>query len=289
MALELQIFSPKPENKFPTIKWNNEELKSEIAKAVSDYQNLVVTPETEKDCKDTRAKLNKLRTAIEETRKEMKRRVNEPYAIFEKQVKEVEAPIDQAMQNLDKQLAEIKVMRQEAKRKQIKEAYENGIAPEWLKLEQIWDDKWLNVSVSMNDIIKAIDEKISHINANLGVIANLPEFAFEAEELYKQTLDFKGAVEKAKQMSDIQKRKAAEAERKAQEQAQREQQEQGEKVLPKEEQNGAEEATKQPLNGVEKEQPKKFTFTFQTTLTAAQAAALGNFCKEQGITLTRIS
>ena len=293
MALELQIYSPKPENKFPTIKWNNEELKAEIAKAVEDYQNLVVTPETEKDCKDTRAKLNKLRTAIEDTRKEMKRRVNEPYAIFEKQVKEVEAPIDQAMQNLDKQLAEIKVMRQEAKRKQIKEAYEKGIAPEWLKLEQIWDEKWLNVSVSMNDIIKSIDEKISHINANLGVIANLPEFAFEAEELYKQTLDFKGAVEKAKQMSDIQKRKAAEAARKATEEASKAQeqakQEQPEKVLPKEEQNGAVEATKQPLNGVEQEQPKKFTFTFQTTLTAAQAAALGNFCKEQGITLTRIS
>lgn len=286
MALELQIFSPKPENKFPTIKWNNEELKAEVAKAVADYQNLVVTPETERDCKDTRAKLNKLKTAIEDARKEMKRRVNEPYAIFEKQVKEVEAPIDQAVQNLDKQLAEIKVMRQEAKRKQIEEAYSKGIAPDWLKLEQVWDDKWLNVSVSMNDIIKSIDEKVSHINANLGVIANLPEFAFEAEELYKQTLDFKGAVEKAKQMSEIQKRKAAEAARKAQEQ---EQQEQPEKVLSKEEQNEAAEAAKQPLNGAEQEQLKKFTFTFKTTLTAAQAAALGNFCKEQGITLTRIS
>lgn len=282
MALELQIFSPKPENKFPTIKWNNEELKAEVAKAVADYQNLVVTPETERDCKETRAKLNKLKTAIEDARKEMKKRVNEPYVLFEAQVKEVEAPIDQAVQNLDKQLAEIKVMRQEVKRKQIEEAYSKGIAPDWLKLEQVWDDRWLNVSVSMNDIIKSIDEKVSHINANLGVIANLPEFAFEAEELYKQTLDFKGAVEKAKQMSEIQKRKAAsEAARKAQEQA--------EKVLPKEEQNGALEAAKQPLNGVEQEQPKKFTFKFVTTLTAAQAAALGNFCKEQGITLTRIS
>ena len=286
MALELQIYSPKPENKFPTIKWNNEELKAEVAKAVADYQNLVVTPETERDCKDTRAKLNKLKTAIEDARKEMKRRVNEPYAIFEKQVKEVEAPIDQAVQNLDKQLAEIKVMRQEAKRKQIEEAYSKGIAPDWLKLEQVWDDKWLNVSVSMNDIIKSIDEKVSHINANLGVIANLPEFAFEAEELYKQTLDFKGAVEKAKQMSEIQKRKAAaEAARKAQEQAQ---QEQPEKVLPKEEQNEAAEATKQPLNDAKQKLSIKYTFRFEISVTAAQATALGNFCKEQGITLTRI-
>ena len=293
MALELQIYSPKPENKFPTIKWNNEELKAEIAKAVEDYQNLVVTPETERDCKDTRAKLNKLRTAIEETRKEMKRRVNEPYAIFEKQVKEVEAPIDQAMQNLDKQLAEIKVMRQEAKRKQIKEAYEKGIAPEWLKLEQIWDEKWLNVSVSMNDIIKAIDEKISHINANLGVIANLPEFAFEAEELYKQTLDFKGAVEKAKQMSEIQKRKAAEEARMAQEESA--------KNLPEQPRNGAQEqpgvteteqmvaeGVKTPLNGTETVSAKKFTYRFEISVTREQAEALGMFCRNQGITLTRI-
>lgn len=286
MALELQIISPKPGQRFPEIHWNNEELKMEIAKAVADYQNLVITPETEKDCKDTRAKLNKLKGAIEDARKEMKRRVNDPYVLFEKQVKEVEAPIDAAMANLDKQLAEIKVARQEQKRKQIKEAYEKGIAPDWLKLEQIWDEKWLNISVSMDQITKAIDEKVKHINSNLEVIANLPEFAFEAEELYKQTLDFKGAIDRAKQMTEIQKRKAAaEAARKAQEQAQ---QEQAEKVLPKEEQNGAVEGAKQPLNAAEANQPKKFTFTFEVTLTAAQAAALGNFCKEQGIKLTRI-
>lgn len=295
MALELQIISPKPGQRFPEIHWNNEELKLEIAKAVADYQNLVITPETEKDCKDTRAKLNKLKGAIEDARKEMKRRVNDPYVLFEKQVKEVEAPINAAMANLDKQLAEIKVARQEQKRKQIREAYEKGVAPEWLKLESIWDDRWLNVSVSMDQITKAIDEKVKHINANLEVIANLPEFSFEAEELYKQTLDFKGAIDRAKQMSEIQKRKAAaeaakkEQEKKAQEAQNQAQEKPGDNILPEGKQNEAAEAAKQPLNGVEQKQPKKFTFTFQTTLTAAQATALSNFCKEQGITLTRIS
>lgn len=294
MALELQIISPKPEQKFPSIRWNNEELKQEIAKAVADYQNLVITPETEKDCKDTRAKLNKLRTAIEDARKEMKRRVNEPYVLFEKQVKEVEAPIDAAMSNLDKQLAEIKVARQEQKRKQIREAYEKGVAPDWLKLESLWDDRWLNVSVSMDQVIKAIDEKVKHVNANLEVIANLPEFSFEAEELYKQTLDFKGAIDRAKQMTEIAKRKAAaeaarkEQEKKAQEAQNQAQEKPGDNILPEGKRNGAVEAAKQPLNAAETNQPKKFTFTFEVTLTAAQAAALGNFCKEQEIKLTRI-
>lgn len=291
--LELQIISPKPENKFPTIKWNHEELKAEVAAAVKDYQNLVVTVESERDCKETRAKLNKLRTAIEDARKDMKRRVNEPYVLFEKQVKEVEVPIDEAMQNLDSQLAEIKTMRQEQKRQSIREAYKKGIAPDWLKLEQIWDDRWLNVSVSMAEVTKAIDEQVKHINANLEVIAGLPDFAFEAEEFYKESLDFKGAIEKAKKMAEIQKRKAAEEARRAQEESA--------KNLPEQPRNEAKEqpgvaeteqmvteGVKMPLNGTETVSAKKYTYRFEISVTKEQAEALGMFCRNQGITLTRI-
>lgn len=286
MALEMQIISPKPEQKFPVIKWNHEELKAEVAAAVKDYQNLVVTVESEKDCKDTRAKLNKLRTALETARKDMKKRVTEPLTLFEAQVREVEAPIDSAINNLDKQLAEIKTMRQEQKRQSIREAYEKCVAPEWLSLEQIWDEKWLNVSVSMDQVIKAIDEKISHINSNLSVIANLPEFAFEAEEYYKRTLDFKMAIEKAKEAAEIQKRKAAaEAAKTMQDNPRNGEQEQPVKT---ETQEVPEEGAKQPLNGTETAEPIKYTFRFEISVTADQAAALGMFCRNQGIELKRI-
>ena len=286
MALELQIISPKPEQKFPVIRWNNEELKAEVAAAVKDYQNLVVTVESEKDCKETRAKLNKLRTAIETARKDMKKRVTEPLTLFEAQVKEVEAPIDAAIGNLDRQLSEIKTMRQEQKRKDIREAYEKGIAPDWLSIEQIWDDKWLNVSVSMDNIIKAIDEKVSHINSNLSVIANLPEFAFEAEEYYKKTLDFKTAIEKAKEAAEIQRRKAAaEAAKTAQDNPRNGEQEQHVKT---EAQEAPAEGAKQPLNTTEAAEPIKYTYRFEISVTADQAAALGMFCRNQGIVLKRI-
>ena len=64
------------------VRKENEELKQEIAAAVSDYQNIVVTSETEKDSKALRAKLNKLRTAIETARKDMKGRVMEPLKLL---------------------------------------------------------------------------------------------------------------------------------------------------------------------------------------------------------------
>jgi hypothetical protein len=317
MAMELQIISPKPGQKFPQIKWNNEELKAEIAEAVKDYQNVVVTVETEKDSKALRAKLNKLRTAIDDARKDMKKRVQEPFAIFEQQVKEVQAPIDAAIANLDKQLAEIKILKQEQKRKAIEERYRKGQFPEigyskgefpdWLTIDQLWDDKWLNATVTMPQIVADINEQIKHINANLRTIAALPDFSFEAEEIYKKTLDFGGAIRKAKEMSEIQKRKAEAEARAKQEEEAREQaeQENKEKPAPSNPQNGVEnvdpnvrmrierigtppEPPKQPQISTQAEQPKIYTFRFEVSLTAAQAQAMGAWCKAQGITLKQI-
>lgn len=307
MAMELQIISPKPGQKFPTIKWNNEELKKEIAEAVKDYQNIVVTADTERDSKALRAKLNKLRTTIDDARKDMKKRVQEPFIIFEQQVKEVQAPIDAAIANLDKQLSEIKVLKQEQKRKDIEAQFQNGKFPEWLTLDQLWNEKWLNATVTMPQIIADIDEQMKHINANLRTIAALPDFSFEAEEIYKKTLDFGGAIRKAKEMSEIQKRKAEAEARAKQEEEAREQaeQENKEKPAPSNPQNGVEnvdanvrmrierigtppEPPKQPQIATQAEQPKIYTFRFEVSLTAAQAQAMGAWCKAQGITLKQI-
>lgn len=307
MAMELQIISPKPGQKFPTIKWNNEELKAEIAEAVKDYQKIVVTADTEKDSKALRAKLNKLRTAIDDARKDMKRRVQEPLTIFEQQVKEVQAPIDAAIANLDKQLAEIKVLKQEQKRKDIEERYKRGQFPDWLTIDQLWDDKWLNATVTIDKIADQIEEKVRIINGNLATIAALPEFSYEAEEFYKKSLDFGEAIRKAKEMSEMQKRKAAAEQAKAEAQAQAQAQEQAKtgQSVQVDPQNGEIQADasdrlkierigtpveqpKQPQIATQAEQPKIYTFRFEVSLTAAQASAMGAWCKAQGITLTQI-
>jgi hypothetical protein len=302
MAMELQIISPKPGQKFPTIKWNNEELKKEIAEAVKDYQNVVVTIDTEKDSKALRAKLNKLRTTIDDARKDMKKRVQEPFTIFEQQVKEVQAPIDAAIANLDKQLAEIKVLKQEQKRKDIEERYKRGQFPEWLTIDQLWDDKWLNATVTIDKIADQIEEKVRIINGNLATIAALPEFSYEAEEFYKKSLDFGEAIRKAKEMSEMQKRKAAAEQAKAEAQAE---QAKTAQAIPVDPQNGEIQANaddrlkierigtpveqpKQPQIATQAEPPKIYTFRFEVSLTAAQANAMGAWCKAQGITLKHI-
>jgi hypothetical protein len=159
----------------------------------------------------------------------------------------------------------------------------------------------------MPQIIADIDEQMKHINANLRTIAALPDFSFEAEEIYKKTLDFGGAIRKAKEMSEIQKRKAEAEARAKQEEEAREQaeHENKEKPAPSIPQNGVEnidstarmrierigtppEPPKQPQIATQAEQPKIYTCRFEVSLTAAQAQAMGAWCKAQGITLKQI-
>jgi hypothetical protein len=55
---------------------------------------------------------------------------------------------------------------------------------------------------------------LKKITNDLDILANLPEFAFEATEVYKDTLDLNKAINEGKRLSELMKRKA-EAEAKA--------------------------------------------------------------------------
>lgn len=272
MAMELQIISPKPEQRFPAIKWNYEELKTEIAAAMQDYQNLVVTPESEKDCKETKAKLNKLRTAIETARKDMKKKINEPLVLFERQIKEVEEPIDTAIANLDAQLKEIADAKKEQKRKDILTIWEGMKRPNYLTIDKVWNERWLNATYSMKQVTEDLTKILAQNQKDVEIIGKLPEYSFEAMHYYSQTLDVQAAIARAQEHAEMDKRKA---EQKAESEP---------KKIPEVPQN---EVQKQE-EPEHKEDEQKYTFRFEVTLTAGQAKTLGDFCRTHEIKLTQI-
>lgn len=71
--MELKIISPQENGFVEEIKWNNEELKAEIAAKMEDYRGLVFTEENISDAKKDRANLNKLKSAFEDERKRVKK------------------------------------------------------------------------------------------------------------------------------------------------------------------------------------------------------------------------
>lgn len=205
--LELKIFSPQENGFVPEIKWNNEELKAAIAEKMEEYKGLVFTEETISEGKKDRANLNKLRGAIDDERKRVKKLCMEPCNRFEKEVKEVLALVDEQISAIDIQIKEVEQIKREEKRKAVQKLFESIGFQKFVTLEMIWDEKWLNASVALSKVENQMKETMYRIGEEVGTISRLPEFSFEAMEVYKKTLDLTQAIKKGQGLADIQKRK----------------------------------------------------------------------------------
>ena len=220
------------------ISFNHEELKEQITKEAANYENLIYTPEQVlKEGKADRAKLNKFIKALSDERIRVKKDYMKPLEVFEGKVKELEGIAKNAANNIDYQIKVAEEQRKEEKRGKIIELFGNTAFPDWVKLNMIFDARWLNSSVTLAAITKELIARNEQIQKDLSTLSNLPEFGFEAGEVYKTTLDVNRALNEGKRLSEIQKRKAeaeriaaerkAEAERmRAEAEAQKQQEEQ---------------------------------------------------------------
>lgn len=219
--MELKIYNPTEDGFMKAIEWNHEEIKAEVAEKVKLYTSLVYSEDQIKEAKADRAKLNKFVQALETKRKEIKKKCMQPYEDFERKVKEIIAIVNEPIMLIDNQVKGYEEKKKEEKAVQIKAFFEGQPKIEdfeELKIEQIWDPKWLNATVSFSKVSEEIHNKIVSIHNQLAMLKQLPEFSFEAVTVYKETLDVTRAVNEAKRMSDIQKAKAeAEAKRRAEE------------------------------------------------------------------------
>ena len=207
--MELKIISPQEGGFVKEIQWNNEELKTEISEKMQDYKNLVFTEETIKEAKRDRANLNKLKNAFEDERKRIKRQCMAPYERFETQVKELIALIEEPIRLIDAQIKEVEDQKRQEKRKGIEELFGSIGFQNFVTLDMIFDEKWLNASVPMSKIEEQMKSRMFEIGDAVLAIHNLPEFSFEAMEVYKKTLDLTQAIQEGQRLSEIQKKKAA--------------------------------------------------------------------------------
>ena len=205
--MELKIISPGENGFLKEIQWNQEEVKAWVAARVQDYKNIAYTEDQVKDMKKDRADLNKLRTAFESERKRLKKVCMEPYNLFEQQVKEVVALIDEPIQLIDSQLYELEERRKQQKKKDIEALFDTIGFQTFVTLDNIFDQKWLNASVSLGKIEEQMKSIMYKIGTEVATIGNLPEFSFEAMEVYKKTLDLNKAILEGQRLAEIQKRK----------------------------------------------------------------------------------
>ena len=259
----------KPIEKAKPIVWNYEQLRSELSTALADYQNRVYTEDMIAEAKNDAAKLNKLKKTISDERIARKKEWLEPFETFEAQAKEICQMIDTASSGIKTQLDTFEQKRIEEKTEHIEsmfaEILSNYDLP-FITFRQIFNEKRLNKSVSDKAIAKEITEICEKVVSDLEIIKRMPEYSFEAEAVYKQTLNLNNALAEGERMSQIAKQKA-EAEKK---------QTEAQKFIE--------------LCQESKEEPNEpvYDFKFACRITQTQAIALKQFCNENKIKLIKI-
>lgn len=293
--MELKIFNPTEDGFIKSIDWNFEELKTEITAKAAMYKNMVYTDDSIKEAKADKAALNKFITALENKRKEVKKQCLLPYETFEKQMKELVAIVNEPVQLIDSQVKAYEDSQKAEKLEKIKEFWETTEHPDWLQCNQIFDQKWLNATVSLKKVQEAIEERLAQIAADVKTLESLPEFSFEALECYKQNLDLNRAIAEGQRLADIQRRKAeaaaaVEAARLAAEAEKAAAEEKIEEIAEQVESYGTASAGDviEAAQTLAKQFPAKQWVAFEALLSTEDAQALKAFCDSRQIEIRAI-
>lgn len=250
MNFEIKIKVPTPQ---PVI-FNYEELRADLTTALKDYESRVYTEDTIAEAKEDRAKLNKLKKAINDERIAREKEYMQPFNEFKAQAKELCDMIDTASSGIGEQLEAFEQKRIDEKTSHIQSLFDDVASNydlPFITLDKIMSEKWLNKSTSDKAIVEEITERFEKAIKDLEVIRKMPSYSFEAEESYKTCLDLNKALEEGEKISEIQQKKNQEVKATA-------------------------------------DTEEKFEAKFKCLLTIDQAKALKKFCIENGIKLEQI-
>lgn len=269
------------------IDWNYEELKTGLIKATEEYRGLVYTDENIKDAKKDIASLRKLKDALNNERIRLQKEYLAPFAEFKKQVDELIALVDEPVKAIDTQVKEYTNMKQREKAEAIDALVKEKAFPEGFNLGPIYNPKWMNASYSLKKIGEELDAAKDRISDDIDTIECIPDYAFEAMDVYKRTLDLRAAVSEAQRLRDLARQKAeAELRRK---QAEEERIRQA-NLKALEEANKVEDFPPAPILTeycIDKpiEAPEREWVTFSAFVTVDEAKALAAWLKERGISI----
>lgn len=269
------------------IGFNFEELKTELLERTKYYETIVYTDDDIKAARSDRADLNKLKKALTDERIRREKEYMVPFNAFKDKINEIISIIDKPAAIIDQRIKEYEQQKKEEKKQQIREAFEKIGFPEYITLEKIWDDVWLNSTCSLSRIKEDFKTLAYKDQKAVEMLQELPEYSFEALEFYKKTLDVTAAMEKANEHAQIAKAKKA-AEEEAARRAEFERIETEKKK--REELNRSAQQTAEIINraeakeaaGVEAEAPGQW-LRFEAYLTTEKAVMLRGFFEDNGI------
>lgn len=273
--------------KIEPIKFNFDELRSELEVALKDYKTIAYTAETIKEAKADRAKLNKLRASLNDERLRLEKEYMEPFLDFKSKVSLLCGMVDEAAKAIDVQVKEYEEAQKEKKRAEIGELFQTTFPQElsWVSITQIWNDKWLNASYKMTQIAKDMEGLADKITMDMAMLDRLPEYSFEAKETYKRSLRVEDAMWQADHLTQMAVAKHKEEEERRQKTQNQPPQAAIAEPTQEEAQNYMEPPTAPDLA---ESASQKQALCFRVFVDMEEAVKLSTFLKDNGIRFERI-
>ena len=262
--------------------FNYEDLKAELEQKCEEYENLVYTEDQIKMAKDDRAKLNKLKDALNSERIQRQKEWNASFAEFKTKVDELIAIINRPVTMIDKQVKEYDKQQENDKREKIKELWNSLDGPDWLKIENCFSENWLKKSCSMSKVKGCMEEIIATSNRDIATLEQLPEYSFEAIVTYKKNRKLDEAIAEATKLTNLRKMKEAQEEeqrKKAAEEVEKKQMERTVEVS----------VEPAPVAQVTEEAGRVHHMVFECDMNINQALKLRSFCDMIGVKLKKVN
>lgn len=292
--LELVV---KPLNVPTEPEFNFEEIKNQVSNIATIYKNIEYTEDTRQEAKADLATLRRFSRAMNDKRIEVKKEYNKPLDKFEEKIKEIDGLIQEPIQLIDAQVKEYEQKIIDEKLAEAREYFESKAKKEgvdgFLSYSLVEQPNFSNLSKSLNQIKKDIDETVERVKSDWAVIEGMKsDFEVDMKIKYTNTLDLQEAIatdQKLKEQEE--KRKAYELERKEKEakaEAEKREKQKAQDVdlfVKPEEEKAAAEATVKPIT---KDVEEVHTIAFKVHGTKKQLISLSNFMKAEGIEFEQI-
>lgn len=181
---------------------NYDKLQEAVQAYADRFSDLVVTRETEKSSKQTRAQLRKVYKALDDRRKEIKKDYAKPYKEFESKVKSLEQTLQSAIDPIDSALKDLQERERYARQQDVKKlinemAVTYKVDPEEVEIDPTWLNKSTSHSKIVNELadgMKTIAKQHQQLETDIQTITALCQ---------AQSLDPSGWVDQLKQGQDV--------------------------------------------------------------------------------------
>ena len=195
--LTLKLVTPIEELRPNSIDWNGEKLLARVKSELAPYEGITFGDDEISQAKAIRARLTKFRDFMNAERIRIKKEYMLPYDKFKGETDLVDHEVLRVVDELTRQINDYETRRREAKLEEITAYYDDviGNLKEFVPLDRIFDQKWLNATATMNKVKEELDTKLAMIRSSLTTIEALhspDETALKA--FFFRTLDLASAL-----------------------------------------------------------------------------------------------